>query len=605
MAFDDSETREKAYDRLIGTTLGDRYDIIEAVSSGGAGDVYKVRHREMGRMYAAKVMRSSGASPDSLKRFQREAQILCRLRHPNIVTVHSFGLDDKVGPYLIMDLLEGVNLQSLVRAQGPLPLERASKLLIGICDGMSSAHKIGIVHRDIKPSNVMIVGEGREQRAVIIDFGAGKLLENTEQQRLTQTDAIVGTPFYMAPEQCLSKPIDKRTDVYAMGCLMYEVLTGKPPFVGESSFDVMQKHLNEVPAPPSVANPTGRIPAQIDQLVNMALQKDPQARMDTFTKIKEALEIALQRPTYAKVFLGSATYLKLTQTKFPQRKMIVAISLIAALLVCGGLFWFSKQQQHEPEAKSAMAPEELHRKTEDRDRLMLARKFDEARPVALEVLKENRTYLSNPIVLFQSLQSLGEIDFYSGRFSDAVKDFQALDPYMPNKPDVIGGTKLLHVRALTMLGRMAEAEQELDKIPMVETLPRDIYFQVPLERAKLRVSAGDFLTAEKCAREAVATAPTKELVDGCLVRLASVLRKEHSERKTKEALQIMLKLYAEKPSDVVFNAELAMCHLAVGDLAAARKEKNLVIDYFRTQPADGPFDERVRKEITDELAWVK
>lgn len=364
---------DNSYDRLMGATLGDRYEVVDVLSSGGAGDVLKVRHREIGRVYAAKVLRfAASASPESLQRFKREAQLLCKLRHPNIVTVHAFGLDKEFGPYLVMDLLEGTSLTELVRSNGALPLREASKFFIEICDALSNAHHEGIVHRDVKPSNVMIVNENGDRKAVLVDFGAGKLIAECDQ-RLTATSAVLGTPLYMSPEQCMSKPVDKRSDVYSMGCLMYEVLTGKPPFTGESSYEVMDQHLKMMPPPPSVANPGMQIPTQLDEVISIALQKDPANRFDTLTKIKERIEACLKNPVYAKPIRKPAANPK-TAIAFGKRSIILAtLAVVSVGLLIGTALSLRK---HEPTPVEDRAS--VGQLSDQVDGLIKQRRYDQA-----------------------------------------------------------------------------------------------------------------------------------------------------------------------------------------------------------------------------------
>jgi serine/threonine protein kinase len=524
MPFDDFETHSKAYDQLVGATLGSSYEIVDVVSSGGTGDVFKVVHREMEKVYAAKVMRASRQpSQDSIKRFQREAKILCRLRHPNIVTVHSFGMDERLGPYLIMDLLEGVPLSSKVKQEGALPLDEAAKLLIQICDGMSSAHKIGILDRDIKPSNVMVVREGDEQKAVIIDFGAGKLLEGEQQQKLTQTDAIMGTPMYMAPEQCLSKPVDKRTDVYAMGCLMYEVLTGKPAFQGESTFDVLNKQISEMPAPPSVANPNAKIPLQIDQVITQALQKTPDARVDTFSKIKEALEAAMQRPTYGK--LAAATKSLAMERRRSAKQLIPVLVIALALIGAGTAAYF------------------VHRENEDREQLKnvtIEREFNVNAAIheREQATREGRIRDANHYRerkeaerLHDSLIVLAEVEFKQGQHEKALNRYEEMEAikFPPGGAHLnyLALTKLNKANKLMILHRMDDAIKELRSlVPNEERLTDSDAWSLNFQLGTCYLSKGDIRTAERYVRRSVALASTPEEHSISALRLSECLAKK-------------------------------------------------------------------------------
>jgi serine/threonine protein kinase len=552
MPSDEFETHSKTYDQLVGATLGNRYEIVDVVSSGGAGDVYKVLHREMEKVYAAKVMRASRRpSQDSIKRFQREAQILCKLRHPNIVTVHSFGMDEKLGPYLIMDLLDGVPLSSKVKQDGALPLDEATKLLIQICDGMSSAHKIGILHRDIKPSNVMVVREGEEQKAVIIDFGAGKLLEGQEQQKLTQTDAIMGTPMYMAPEQCLSKPVDKRTDVYAMGCLMYEVLTGKPAFQGESTFDVLNKQINEMPAPPSVANPKAKIPLQIDQVVTQALQKTPDERLDTFSKIKEALEAAMQRPTYGK--LAAATHSLSTERKRSAKQLIPLLAIVVALVGAATVAYFIYR---ENEAREQLRNVDITREfnvnaaIHERDRAKKERRIRDGVSLAESIANYYRER-KDPVKLYDSLNVLAGLEFEQGQHQKALNRYNEIEaiklPENAHRINYFAMAKLNKANKLMLLQRIDEALKELLALaPYVEKLNDYDDWSFNVQVGTCYLHKNELRRAEPYLQRAVDLAdsdPSNHSL--ALVRLAQCRRRLGN---PKEALGLALKARKVKPS---------------------------------------------------------
>jgi serine/threonine protein kinase len=596
--------RDKPYDELLGATLGVHYEILEAVSSGGAGDVYKVRHREMDRVYAAKVLKTA-ADPksESVRRFKREAQILCKLRHPNIVAVHSFGFDEKYGPYLIMDLLDGQNLHALVRDEGPMPIERASKLLIGICEGMSSAHDIGVVHRDIKPSNVMIVGKGDQQRAIIIDFGAGKLLEG--DQKLTQTDMIMGTPLYMAPEQCMAKGSDKRTDVYAMGCLMYEVLTGKPPFDGESSFEVMQKHLSEIPAPPSVANPTARIPTQIDDVVSLALQKDPQGRMDTFSKIKEALEIAIQRPTYGNLLAHAVETKRSSRSR---KKIILALCVVLSALLAGALVFSVMQNAYHTTGAESASEVNLSQLIKAKNELCDQHRWTEARPYAQKIWELERTSGGN-LRRREALYDLTRLEMELKNYGYASNYAEQLNKYVSiDEPEAYATAKLLQANVMMRMGRYKQAAVEFTRIlPIAEKLERELQFRIYYDAsscASLRTPP-DLEVALVLARAAAEIAPSKVFRARALSRTSTVLKDKGGEKNLRQSLQFALEaLSTFGGPDVQLESKVALCYSALGDIANANKYKQIAANHVRSIPPRDEAEASAREESMEDLQKI-
>lgn len=263
--------------------LGANYEIVEHLASGGMGRVLKVRHRQLNQFFAAKVL-SQTADPELTQRLLREARILCKLKHPNIVGVHAVIGDQREGCVLVMDYLEGDSLASLIK-QGRLSLEDARQLAIQICDGLHCAHQNGILHRDLKPANVMVVEKDGIRQAKLIDFGIAK---SSQSQRLTRTGTVIGSPVYMSPEQIVGKPVDARSDIYSMGCLLYELLCGSPPFAGENAVELAAKHTMAQPQPPS--DRCLLVAPGLDYIVLKCLEKDPGKRYQDAQQLKEALE---------------------------------------------------------------------------------------------------------------------------------------------------------------------------------------------------------------------------------------------------------------------------------------------------------------------------
>jgi serine/threonine-protein kinase len=259
----------------IGSEVGDY--VVEAVlGEGGNGLVYAVADRAMQRRLAMKVLRPElSASPVMLTRFVREAEAIRRIGHPNVVTIHEFGELAPGRPYYVMELLEGRDLKAHLEANGRLSPEAVLELLEPICRAVQAAHDVGIVHRDIKASNVFIAEQAGQRVVKLLDFGIAKSLSGNEAQGLTEPGARLGTAHNMAPEQVRGEPVDARTDIYALGVLLHQLLTGRHPFVASEPHEVALLHL-EAPAPrPSALAPGA---AALDALVLRCLEKQPERR---------------------------------------------------------------------------------------------------------------------------------------------------------------------------------------------------------------------------------------------------------------------------------------------------------------------------------------
>lgn len=255
--------------------------------------VYKAKHTLMDRMVAIKILVASDVP--SLKRFQLEAKLVSSLKHHNIVTVYDFGVSFKGQPYLVMDYLEGSNLADEIRKEARLDLVRATWIFCQACDALNLAHKRDLIHRDLKPSNFMLVDEEQHDDVVkLVDFGIAKhmTMPVSETAQLTQAGQVLGSPLYMSPEQCVGNRLDARSDIYSLGCVMYETLTGKPPLVGTDVFDTIQRHIHETPRSFASVDPELiSIPEQIEKIVLKCLQLDPADRYQTILELWTDLEL--------------------------------------------------------------------------------------------------------------------------------------------------------------------------------------------------------------------------------------------------------------------------------------------------------------------------
>jgi serine/threonine-protein kinase len=279
-------------DGRIGTVVDGRYRIVEPLSRGGMGVVYRAERIPVGRPVAIKFLHALFADdPDSRVRFERETRALSKLTHPHCVSIIDFGFEGQ--PYLVMDLVAGATLRELID-DGPLAVEDAIALTRQLLAGLAHAHAEGIVHRDVKPANVMVTDEiGTGRHARILDFGLARLREHGTHgsaSAITQQSIVVGTPSYMAPEQTLGSAVDARTDVYAVGVLLFEMVTGQRPFVAEDTGTLLEMH-RKVPAPHlDEVDETRRWPAGLDDVIQRALAKEPADRWPNAVAFSTALD---------------------------------------------------------------------------------------------------------------------------------------------------------------------------------------------------------------------------------------------------------------------------------------------------------------------------
>ena len=279
-------TQAGSEEPLLGSSVGP-YRIARLLGVGGMGRVYKGVQPQIGSRVAVKVLsRECTDRKDLVERFFSEARAVNLIRHESIVNVLDLAMLPDGRPYIVMEYLDGSPLSDLITRLGPMPLGGMARLAVEVLDALGAAHAKGIVHRDLKPDNVFVTPAGR---AKVLDFGIAKLLPELGGS-FTQTGSLLGTPHYMSPEQASGKPIDSRTDLYAMGVILFECVTGQKPFVGDSMFDLLRKHVDVPPPSPRTLRPD--LPPALEQLILTALAKDPAARFPTAAAMASALQQA-------------------------------------------------------------------------------------------------------------------------------------------------------------------------------------------------------------------------------------------------------------------------------------------------------------------------
>ncbi len=293
---DPYELDEDASTGILGQILDGRYHVLELIGEGGMGRVYLAEHVEIGRRVAVKILHQVySRMPELVERFRREARAASRIGHPHIVDVTDSGTTPDESVYFVMEYLEGVELASVIDREGALRTTRALNIASQICRALAAAHAVGVIHRDLKPENVFLtVREGTSDFVKVLDFGIAKSAEAEEarNQRLTHPGMAMGTPEYMAPEQAAGRPADGRTDVYAVGAILYEMLTGVPPYQGDNFMEILTKKATSDPTPLSEMRP--ELPDTVVELVDRAMARDPKDRPPSMEALEYELTKALQ-----------------------------------------------------------------------------------------------------------------------------------------------------------------------------------------------------------------------------------------------------------------------------------------------------------------------
>lgn len=276
---------------MMGAVLDGRYEVIHKLGDGGSSEVYLAEHIHIGRREAIKVLRPEVAVDRTfVGRFRREARAINRLHHPNIIGIYDFGQLPDGRLYLAMEHAGGDAIDAILRETGALELERALHVLYQLASAAEHAHGKGVVHRDLKPANMVLVEHrGNKDVLKILDFGMAKIVCSDETEELTKQGEIFGTPAYMAPESFTAMGADPRSDLYSIGCIAYELISGKPPFEGHR-VQLMQAHMGDTPRPPSEVSPNTGIPRMMDSIILQCLEKSPDNRFQSARDVANAIQ---------------------------------------------------------------------------------------------------------------------------------------------------------------------------------------------------------------------------------------------------------------------------------------------------------------------------
>jgi serine/threonine-protein kinase len=375
---------QPAADPLLGRVVGERYEVEALLGEGGMGRVYRVRHRALQRPFALKVLRRElMRDPLLAERFVREARAVAAVRHPGVVAITDFGALDDGAPYFVMELLEGECLALALR-RAPLPLREVTRITVAIARAVEAAHEAGIGHRDLKPENVFLVkppAGGGPAPVRVVDFGAAKVAGATS---LTREGIVFGTPHYMSPEHARGEEVDRRSDVYALGCILFELLTGQLPFDSDQFMVIMSQHLHKEPPRPSTFPGAPAPLGALEEIVLKAMAKAPAARFATMASFADVLlahtRVEADGSLSVAPRLGAAPSLRVreasprpaatptdraslptwvaTKAATPRRGLLFATTAVGALILAASLVWLVRGGPAARPAAEALAAHE-------------------------------------------------------------------------------------------------------------------------------------------------------------------------------------------------------------------------------------------------------
>ncbi|MBX9688826.1 MAG: protein kinase [Candidatus Obscuribacterales bacterium] len=340
-------------DPYVGKRISDKYHVLSVLGTGGMGVVYLARHETMQCNVAIKMLRAQFVGDkNSLTRFNQEAVAARRLQHPNVITTYDHGFTQQGQPYIVMECLQGTSLADEIKKNKQISADRVIHIFMQVCAALDHAHKQGVIHRDLKPGNIMLINQNDDKDFVkVVDFGVAKIMpiNNEDAQTLTQAGEVCGSPVYMSPEQAQGHPLDRRADIYSLGVVIYEALTGKLPLMGKNMVETMAMHIKEAPPPFKEVRPDLYIPERLEQVVMRALSKKMENRQQSMAILRQELDFCVPRP-------GQNPNLRTINSELPAQSkskpwlVPVVSAAVTAIVVLSIAFFFMNRKEAQPTA---------------------------------------------------------------------------------------------------------------------------------------------------------------------------------------------------------------------------------------------------------------
>jgi serine/threonine-protein kinase len=473
-------------DSLVGEILDGKYGIVKSLGIGGMSVVYQARDLSLGRNVAIKMMPlQSGHTMQDLPRFQQEAQTISRLKHPNLVTVFDFNVNN-MPPYLVMEYIEGKSLAEVLSSEGPLGLERGISVLRQMCGALAHAHENGVVHRDLKPANILLQKNPSGAEIVkIVDFGIAKIVQqdNPDAQNFTRSGEILGSPLYMSPEQCQGKKLDHRSDIYSMGCVLYAIFVGVPPFQGPTAFETIQMHLHEQPGSISSRRQDLAYAFELDSVLYKAMAKEPSQRFQTVAELDEALKkIGLEEEMVGFGALKALIDLNFSRAAAKKSrgmsvKLFWLITIFSVTIGCIGLWHALDRYFAEDSVKSWPDTDVRGQEAFDAGDYARAEVF-----FTLALKQAQRS--NNATRINSSLEELIDLNTVLNR-PEKVIEFENLRETTPEETQI--GLRTYRIVAMAQ-NSVAELEKQMTELP--ESGPKLASQKLKLQR-RLAISLGD------------------------------------------------------------------------------------------------------------------
>lgn len=455
-------------DALIGKIVAERYEIIALIGMGGIGIVYKARHTLMDRVVALKLLRQDIVlDKRTHQRFQQEARAVGELNHPNIVSVFDFGITENEQAFLVMDFVEGIDFDTYIQEHERGSTTTMLPIFIQICKALAHAHKHGVIHRDLKPGNVIITNQKQgSPMAKLVDFGMAKLKEQEGRQQLalTKPGEIFGSPYYMSPEQCSAHSLDERSDIYSMGCLMYEALTGRPPFLGKNITELAKMHLTEAADSIGLIIEDPHFCPKMQAIITKALAKQPHDRYQNMEEMLSELQSLAQsslgdtRQTNSRKAVRPL--LKAQNQPLKYRQYVIVAFVLAALILVLAIFVGRNSVNVASSEFNERAWKALNDKASN---LAADGNFTRAEVTYLSAIKAAESGGTiQRLSLATSLSDLGEVYYKEGKLDLAETVLrQAVDNIQNSKgenAEELAPVLLRLGKLYTEMGRLDEAE---------------------------------------------------------------------------------------------------------------------------------------------------